>query len=122
MDNNSNFFSVSSDGRIVSWTLVKNELVHMDVIKLSADETTMQGPEGLQLQTLGSGTSFDFHKKIDYLFLVGTEEGKIYKAHHLNCLLSSFHCSVQKHIQASFWMCLKPITWLWTQSAGIPST
>ncbi|NXT62501.1 DNAI1 protein, partial [Chaetops frenatus] len=79
MDNNSNFFSVSSDGRIVSWTLVKNELVHMDVIKLSADGTTMQGPEGLQLQMLGSGTSFDFHKKIDYLFLVGTEEGKIYK-------------------------------------------
>ncbi|XP_039560428.1 dynein intermediate chain 1, axonemal [Passer montanus] len=79
MDSNSNFFSVSSDGRIVSWTLVKNELVHMDVIRLSADETTMQGPEGLQLQTLGSGTSFDFHKKIDYLFLVGTEEGKIYK-------------------------------------------
>ncbi|NXI06819.1 DNAI1 protein, partial [Irena cyanogastra] len=79
MNNNSNFFSVSSDGRIVSWTLVKNELVHMDVIKLSADGTTMQGPEGLQLQTLGSGTSFDFHKKIDYLFLVGTEEGKIYK-------------------------------------------
>ncbi|NXE95376.1 DNAI1 protein, partial [Menura novaehollandiae] len=79
MDNNSNFFSVSSDGRIVSWTLVKNELVHMDVIKLSAEGTEMQGPEGLQLQTLGCGTSFDFHKKIDYLFLVGTEEGKIYK-------------------------------------------
>ncbi|NWY46282.1 DNAI1 protein, partial [Sylvia atricapilla] len=78
MDNNSNFFSVSSDGRIVSWTLVKNELVHMDVIKLSADGT-MQGPEGLQLQTFGSGISFDFHKKIDYLFLIGTEEGKIYK-------------------------------------------
>ncbi|NXY21549.1 DNAI1 protein, partial [Atrichornis clamosus] len=79
MDNNSNFFSVSSDGRIVSWTLVKNELVHLDVIKLSAEGTEMQGPEGLQLQMLGCGTSFDFHKKIDYLFLVGTEEGKIYK-------------------------------------------
>lgn len=25
------------------------------------------------------GTSFDFHKQIDYLFLVGTEEGKIHK-------------------------------------------
>uniref|UniRef100_A0A8D0GYS8 Uncharacterized protein n=1 Tax=Sphenodon punctatus TaxID=8508 RepID=A0A8D0GYS8_SPHPU len=36
-------------------------------------------PEGLQLHTVGCGTSFDFHKKIDYLFLVGTEEGKIYK-------------------------------------------
>ncbi|XP_063996729.1 dynein axonemal intermediate chain 1 isoform X1 [Pogoniulus pusillus] len=81
MDNNLNFFSVSSDGRIVSWTLVKNELVHTDVIKLSAEGTTTQGPEGLQLQMPGCGTSFDFHKKIDYLFLVGTEEGKIYKAH-----------------------------------------
>ncbi|NXK87489.1 DNAI1 protein, partial [Formicarius rufipectus] len=78
MDNNSNFFSISSDGRIVSWTLVKNELVHVDVIKLSV-EGTRQGPEGLQLQMLGCGISFDFHKKIDYLFLVGTEEGKIYK-------------------------------------------
>ncbi|XP_014807923.1 PREDICTED: dynein intermediate chain 1, axonemal isoform X2 [Calidris pugnax] len=79
IDNNLNFFSVSSDGRIVSWTLVKNELVHTDVIKLSVEGTTRQGPEGLQLQTLGCGTAFDFHKKIDYLFLVGTEEGKIYK-------------------------------------------
>lgn len=25
------------------------------------------------------GTSFDFHKQIDYLFLIGTEEGKIHK-------------------------------------------
>ncbi|XP_054842127.1 dynein axonemal intermediate chain 1 [Eublepharis macularius] len=79
MDNNLNFFSVSSDGRIVSWTLVKNELVHTDVIKLLVEGTTVEGPEGLQLQTIGCGTSFDFHKKIDYLFLVGTEEGKIYK-------------------------------------------
>lgn len=31
------------------------------------------------LMLTGCGTSFDFHKKIDYLFLVGTEEGKIYK-------------------------------------------
>ncbi|XP_039399561.1 dynein intermediate chain 1, axonemal isoform X2 [Mauremys reevesii] len=57
----------------------QNELVHSDVIKLSVEGTTMEGPEGLQLQTIGCGTSFDFHKKIDYLFLVGTEEGKIYK-------------------------------------------
>ncbi len=27
----------------------------------------------------GCGTAFDFHKSIDYLFLVGTEEGKIRK-------------------------------------------
>ncbi|XP_034519932.1 dynein intermediate chain 1, axonemal isoform X3 [Ailuropoda melanoleuca] len=79
MDNNLNFFSVSSDGRIVSWTLLKSELVHTDVIKLKAEGTATDGPAGLQLHTVGCGTAFDFHKEIDYLFLVGTEEGKIYK-------------------------------------------
>ncbi|NXU47338.1 DNAI1 protein, partial [Turnix velox] len=98
MDNNLNFFSVSSDGRIVSWTLVKNELVHTDVIKLSAKGTTMQGPEGLQLQTFGCGTSFDFHKKIDWLFLVGTEEGKIYKCS--KCYSSQFLDVFEAHQMA----------------------
>ncbi|KAM6036603.1 dynein axonemal intermediate chain 1 isoform 3-T3 [Theristicus caerulescens] len=98
MDNNLNFFSVSSDGRIVSWTLVKNELVHTDVIKLSVEGTTMQGPQGLQLQTLGCGTSFDFHKKIDYLFLVGTEEGKIYKCS--KCYSSQFLDVFEAHHMA----------------------
>ncbi|XP_044534053.1 dynein axonemal intermediate chain 1 [Gracilinanus agilis] len=79
MDNNLNFFSVSSDGRIVSWTLVKNELMHTDIIKLTVEGSTTEGPEDLSLYTIGCGTSFDFHKQIDYLFLVGTEEGKIYK-------------------------------------------
>uniref|UniRef100_A0A671TTU9 Dynein, axonemal, intermediate chain 1, paralog 2 n=1 Tax=Sparus aurata TaxID=8175 RepID=A0A671TTU9_SPAAU len=64
LDSNHNFYSVSSDGRVVSWTLVKNELVFTDIIRLSVN---------------ASGTSFDFHKQIDYLFLVGTEEGKIHK-------------------------------------------
>ncbi|XP_046313446.1 dynein axonemal intermediate chain 1 isoform X1 [Marmota monax] len=79
MDHNLNFFSVSSDGRIVSWTLVKSELVHTDVIKLKVEGSTTEVPEGLQLHTVGCGTAFDFHKEIDYMFLVGTEEGKIYK-------------------------------------------
>ncbi|XP_072462325.1 dynein axonemal intermediate chain 1 isoform X2 [Notamacropus eugenii] len=79
MDNNLNFFSVSSDGRIVSWTLVKNELMHTDIIKLNVEGFTTEGPEELNVYTIGCGTAFDFHKQIDYLFLVGTEEGKIYK-------------------------------------------
>uniref|UniRef100_H2YH09 Dynein axonemal intermediate chain 1 n=1 Tax=Ciona savignyi TaxID=51511 RepID=H2YH09_CIOSA len=79
LDNNLNFFSVSSDGRVVSWTLVKDELIYADVIKLTVDNLPTDGPDGTQLQLLGCGTSFDFHKKIDYLFLVGTEEGKIHK-------------------------------------------
>ncbi|XP_022094744.1 dynein intermediate chain 2, ciliary-like isoform X1 [Acanthaster planci] len=79
LDNNLNFFSVSSDGRVVAWTLVKNELTYTDVIQLKLDEAPQEGPEGTQLTPLGCGTCFDFHKQTDYLFLVGTEEGKIHK-------------------------------------------
>ncbi|KAM9362211.1 dynein, axonemal, intermediate chain 1, paralog 2 [Symphorus nematophorus] len=79
MDNNHNFYSVSSDGRVVSWTLVKNELVFTDIIRLSLNGAVSEGPEGAQQLSTACGTSFDFHKQIDYLFLVGTEEGKIHK-------------------------------------------
>ncbi|KAM4710524.1 LOW QUALITY PROTEIN: dynein axonemal intermediate chain 1 [Discoglossus pictus] len=79
MDKNMNFFSVSSDGRVVSWTIVKNELVYTDIIRLSANGSSGHGPERLQLQINGCGTAFDFHRQIDYLFLVGTEEGKVHK-------------------------------------------
>ncbi|XP_041809385.1 dynein, axonemal, intermediate chain 1, paralog 2 [Chelmon rostratus] len=79
MDNNHNFYSVSSDGRVVSWTLVKNELVFTDIITLSLNGAVSEGSEGAQQPSIACGTSFDFHKQIDYLFLVGTEEGKIHK-------------------------------------------
>lgn len=72
MDNNHNFYSVSSDGRVVCWTLVKNELVFTDIIRLSVNVS-----EGEAVKVCL--TSFDFHKQIDYLFLVGSEKGKIYK-------------------------------------------
>eukprot|EP00795_Rhopilema_esculentum_P006475 gene6476-11928_t len=79
LDGNLNFFSVSADGRVVQWIIVKSELHFTDVIRLKMDDVTSDGPEGTQLTTLGCGTAFDFHESIDYLFLVGTEEGKIHK-------------------------------------------
>ncbi|KAF7668592.1 hypothetical protein LDENG_00001870 [Lucifuga dentata] len=79
MDNNHNFYSVSADGRVVSWTLFKNELVFADVIRLSLDGAVSGESEGVQQSSVACGTSFDFHKQIDYLFLVGTAEGKIHK-------------------------------------------
>eukprot|EP00112_Aurelia_sp_Birch-Aquarium-sp1_P015688 Seg350.19 transcript_id=Seg350.19/GoldUCD/mRNA.D3Y31 product="Dynein intermediate chain 2 ciliary" protein_id=Seg350.19/GoldUCD/D3Y31 len=79
LDGNLNFFSVSADGRVTQWTMVKSELHFTDVIKLKMDDMNSDGPEGTRLTALGCGTAFDFHKSIDYLFLVGTEEGKIHK-------------------------------------------
>ncbi|XP_052279386.1 dynein intermediate chain 2, ciliary-like isoform X1 [Dreissena polymorpha] len=78
LENNHNFFSISSDGRIVHWTILKNELTYQDVIKLAMPDSAAEGPDGTKITTIGCGTAFDFHKKNDYLFVVGTEEGKIH--------------------------------------------
>ncbi|KAL4659002.1 dynein intermediate chain 1, axonemal-like [Arapaima gigas] len=67
MDSNHTFFSVSSDGRVVSWTLIKASRSDIEFFNKSFSFSVV------------CGTSFDFHKQIDYLFLVGTEEGKIFK-------------------------------------------
>ncbi|XP_078368950.1 dynein intermediate chain 2, ciliary-like isoform X2 [Oculina patagonica] len=79
LDNNMNFFSVSSDGRITQWTIVKSELRYTDIITLKQGNTTEGEGDSTQLPSLGCGTAFDFHKTMDYMFLVGTEEGKIHK-------------------------------------------
>ncbi|KAH9524710.1 hypothetical protein Btru_027600 [Bulinus truncatus] len=77
-DNNMNFYSISSDGRICLWTILKNEMIFQDVIKLLLPDVSAEGPDGIKVPTTGCGTAFDFHKQKDYLFLVGTEEGKVH--------------------------------------------
>ncbi|CAF3422901.1 unnamed protein product [Rotaria socialis] len=79
LDNNLNFFSVSSDGRVVCWTLIKNDLTYTDVVQLKLEKPANQTEEGFPLISLGCGTCFDFNIQQDYLFIVGTEEGKIQK-------------------------------------------
>ena len=60
------------------------------------DELPASGPEGTQMDALGCGTAIDFHKTVDYLFLVGTEEGKIHKCSkaYSSKYLGSFDVSV----------------------------
>lgn len=90
LDDNLVFFSVSSDGRVIQWTLLKNQLLHTDVISLKYDTpaitsddqavvTATGGQDDEKLFSLAGGVCFDFHKKSDHLFVVGTEEGCIYK-------------------------------------------
>jgi dynein intermediate chain 1, axonemal len=79
LDSNMNFFSVSADGRVTGWTLVKNDLMHNDVIILKVKEESLEGPDGARLVTYGSGTTLDFHRVTDHLFIVGTEEGLVHK-------------------------------------------
>ncbi|XP_061900012.1 dynein axonemal intermediate chain 1-like [Entelurus aequoreus] len=79
LDNNHSFYSVSSDARVVSWTLIQNELIFSDAIRLMLTGPVSEGPDGVGEVTTAGGTCMDFHRQMDSLFLVGTEEGKIHK-------------------------------------------
>ncbi|XP_063676387.1 dynein intermediate chain 2, ciliary-like isoform X2 [Bolinopsis microptera] len=92
LDNNLNFFSISSDGRVTCWSLIKNELHNTDIILIRLNTTAEPDPGAGGLD-LACGTCFDFHKFTDYLFLVGTEEGKIHKCskHYSSQYLDTYH-------------------------------
>lgn len=76
---NLSFVSISSDGRVTSWVLMKNKLEAEEIIKLKLVTGQKDGEEDeTALSGLAGGTCFDFNPAHPHLFLVGTEEGKIH--------------------------------------------
>jgi dynein intermediate chain 1 len=73
-----NFFSISSDGRVSNWFLMKNKLESEEVMELKLLSSTSEDDE-TSLAGLAGGLCFDFNKQSEHLFLVGTEEGRIHK-------------------------------------------
>ncbi|KEG14343.1 putative dynein intermediate chain [Trypanosoma grayi] len=69
------FYSISTDGRITSWSLHKKELVFKDVMTTTTGACASD-PEAM-LRSRLSGTCFDFSDKYDSLFIVGTQEGSL---------------------------------------------
>ncbi|CAD7973014.1 unnamed protein product [Amoebophrya sp. A120] len=70
------FYSVSADGRVSIWLLMKDKLESEELmaLKLHSGEEEDTGLTGL-----AGGLCFDFHKTNEDLFLIGTEEGRIHK-------------------------------------------
>ncbi|XP_058796099.1 dynein intermediate chain 2, ciliary isoform X2 [Phymastichus coffea] len=73
------FFSVSIDGQINHWVLNQNDLGVTTVMTLFLDKPPIPGPDGTQITLKGCGTCIAFHPTDPHVFLVGTEEGAIYK-------------------------------------------
>ncbi|XP_043284310.1 dynein intermediate chain 2, ciliary isoform X2 [Venturia canescens] len=78
-EGNLTFFSVSIDGKINHWVLNQNELGLTTVMTLFLDRPPIPGPDGTLITLKGCGTCLAFHPKDNDIFLVGTEEGTIYK-------------------------------------------
>lgn len=71
-----NFYSISSDGRVMNWSLMKNKLEPEEIFRL---KLTGEKEEETSFIGLACGLCFDFNKFDNFSFLVGTEEGKIHK-------------------------------------------
>lgn len=74
---NYNFYSISSDGRVTNWILMKNQLEPEEIIKLKLVGKTAD--EESSLIGFAGGLCFDFSPHEKHVFLVGTEEGRIHK-------------------------------------------
>ncbi|XP_020281477.1 dynein intermediate chain 2, ciliary [Pseudomyrmex gracilis] len=78
-DGNLTFFSVSIDGKINHWVLNQNDLSLTTVMTLFLDRPPIPGPDGTLITLKGCGTCIAFHPADQNVFLVGTEEGTMYK-------------------------------------------
>jgi dynein intermediate chain 1 len=79
LDGLMNFCSVSGDGNINNWVLVKNELMCTNVVGLKNINSISDLDDQLATHSLASGTALAFHPTDNNLFLAGTEEGKVFK-------------------------------------------
>ncbi|XP_014772140.1 dynein intermediate chain 2, ciliary [Octopus bimaculoides] len=71
------FCSVSTDGRILQWSLVKEELVQLELLKLEIDPLPFWD-SNISILSFGCGSSFNFHRKFDHLYLLATQTGKVH--------------------------------------------
>jgi dynein intermediate chain 1 len=79
LDGLMNFSSVSADGNIANWVLVKNELVYTKVLGIKNIDAISDLDDKMKDFSLAAATALSFHTTQPNLFLAGTEEGKIFK-------------------------------------------
>jgi dynein intermediate chain 1 len=88
-----NFHSISTDGKVANWSMAKNHIKMEPImhLKLSNHRAIAEDSDEPALTGLAGGCCFDFNKKLEDLYLVGTEEGSIHecsKAYRGQCIKS----------------------------------
>ncbi|CAH8479900.1 unnamed protein product [Schistosoma turkestanicum] len=109
LDANLNFFSISADGRVTSWTLIKNDMGKFDAVILKMIANSKENIERSRTITLDCGTAFDFHRTQNHIFLVATEEGMVFKCS--KAYTSQYLATYEAHHMAVYrvaWNCFHP--------------
>ena len=80
LDGYLNFYSVSGDGRVTNWTIVKTALWYTDTLNITFSKTLHNfSEEDTKTNLRDGGRCVAFNPNDDTMFLVGTDEGLIYK-------------------------------------------
>ena len=72
-----NFFSISADGRVTNWTLVKSKLWSNDILEIPLCKPLVN-LESDEVNILDGGQALAFKPDDDTKFLVGTDQGMVY--------------------------------------------
>jgi len=86
------FYSISGDGRVTTWMINKNELIHEELLQLRLPAPKRDDEQSSTLTT-ASGCCFDFNPSSHDDFLIGTEEGSV---QYYN---KSFHCRLMRSFE-----------------------
>ena len=77
LDGYLNFFSISADGRVTNWTIVKSKLWSNDILEIPFSKP-LSNLENVEVNLLDGGQAFAFKPDDDSKFLVGTDLGLVY--------------------------------------------
>ncbi|XP_018330112.1 dynein intermediate chain 2, ciliary [Agrilus planipennis] len=78
-DGELNYYSIGADGNVNHWILLQTEMSVTTIITLCMDKEPLRGPDGTQVILKSTPSCIKFHPSNRDVFLVGTEEGLIYK-------------------------------------------
>ncbi|VDO13688.1 unnamed protein product [Rodentolepis nana] len=76
---NLEFYSISSDGRISSWNIVKDDIVCYDILQMKTPKENSEELGNVEVFSHESGTALAFHRKNTEIFLIATEDGLVHK-------------------------------------------
>jgi WD40 repeat protein len=77
-DQSESMVSISTDGRVTSWS-VRKGLEPMDLMELKRDSKTGGSKDEAFISRRSGGMCFDFHPQDGSLYLAGTEDGSVHK-------------------------------------------
>ena len=77
LDGYLNFFSISADGRVTNWTIVKSKLWSNDILEIPFCKP-LANLENVEVNLLDGGQALAFKPDDDSKFLVGTDLGLVY--------------------------------------------